>query len=539
MCGIFCSVAAEDAPESCILRSLGVLEALRCRGPDCYGERYVETPSGKTLHMYSTVLSMRDPLVAQPLQGSSGILQFNGEIYDLDSDVLLTPAHAAATTNDTALVLQLFERVGVFSTVQLLRGEYAFVYYDLRDNVLWFSRDCVGRRSLLVNRSSSDAIALCSVPPTDSHLRTAWTEVRAGYIYKVSLASAELLIESIPWTHDVSSVPSYPYGHISREVLSSHPEVQLQQFEYLLTSAVRRRALAVHQARPSRHQSYSVLFSGGIDCTIITYLLAKILSKHAVHVDLLNVAFENPRIGGGYSTPDRILGRRSFEELKQALAVYEHSSCTLQLVEINIPFAEVEAHRDRVAQLMYPSTSVMDFSIALAFYHAARSCGTVTTADGQEAPYVAKSRILFSGLGADELFAGYTRHSTCFERGGYDTLAAELELDFGRLHERNLGRDDRVGSHWSRELRYPYLDEDFIAFALKCPLDEKMYRDSRSGKLESKCLLRKFARKVGLKQVAEEKKRAIQFGARSAKMEVGTGKIKVTSEVGSGIYTIF
>ncbi|KAF5097989.1 hypothetical protein D0Z00_002204 [Geotrichum galactomycetum] len=46
--------------------------------------------------------------------------------------------------------------------------------------------------------------------------------------------------------------------------------------------------------------------------------------------------------------------------------------------------------------------------------------------------------------------------------------------------------------------------------------------------IEGKSILRNIARNLGLSQVAEEKKRAIQFGAKSAKMELGSGKVKGT-----------
>ena len=70
-----------------------------------------------------------------------------------------------------------------------------------------------------------------------------------------------------------------------------------------------------------------VLFSGGLDCTV----LARLASDHLPQdqgVDLINVAFENPRLasrmpsGAGpfeiyEACPDRITGRASFAELQK------------------------------------------------------------------------------------------------------------------------------------------------------------------------------------------------------------------------------
>lgn len=72
----------------------------------------------------------------------------------------------------------------------------------------------------------------------------------------------------------------------------------------------------------------AVLFSGGLDCTVLARLCHEVLDpEHAV--DLLNVGFENPRVvahlqkeNGNLpdfyeACPDRITGRRSFAELQK------------------------------------------------------------------------------------------------------------------------------------------------------------------------------------------------------------------------------
>jgi len=124
-----------------------------------------------------------------------------------------------------------------------------------------------------------------------------------------------------------------------------------------------------------------------------------------------------------------------------------------------------------------------------------------------------------------------------------------MQLDVDRLGERNLGRDDRVIAHWGKEVRFPFLDENVVkwavekgvgeicGFGLVPPEDacgdeggergdeEDDGRDIEDGKL----VLRLLALKLEMRGVAREKKRAIQFGARTAKMQ---GKTKGTAVVG-------
>jgi asparagine synthetase B (glutamine-hydrolysing) len=97
---------------------------------------------------------------------------------------------------------------------------------------------------------------------------------------------------------------------------------------------------------------------------------------------------------------------------------------------------------------MFPHNTKIDLSIALALYFASRGIGYGYTAQAEfdsTAPNVTSvARVLLSGLGADELFGGYSRHATAFKWEGYPGLVDELKLDASRITERNLGRDDRI-----------------------------------------------------------------------------------------------
>ena len=298
-----------------------------------------------------------------------------------------------------------------------------------------------------------------------------------------------------------------------------------------------------HAARPR----LAILFSGGLDCTLLARLVHEILPFDQ-EIDLLNVAFENPRIVQAtmdrsdgkvgsqtpYSLcPDRATGISSHSELKKVCAERKW-----RFVYIDISYQEMKEHRPHIVSLIRPHNTEMDLSIACALYFAARGRGiTFDSANGTTNTYETPARVLLSGLGADEIFAGYQRHATAFLRRGYSGLVNELELDFSRLGKRNLGRDDRVISDWGKEVRYPYLDEGMVSWALSLPVWEKCgfgarlnVEDRSVEELEpEKRILRILAWKKGLPGVAVEKKRAIQFGSRTAKMEIG--KVKGTNVV--------
>jgi asparagine synthetase B (glutamine-hydrolysing) len=156
----------------------------------------------------------------------------------------------------------------------------------------------------------------------------------------------------------------------------------------------------------------------------------------------------------------------------------------------------------------------MDLSIGCALYFAARGQGLASTdatsTPSFSVPYTTPARVLLSGLGADELFGGYQRHATAFSRGGYPGLVQELRLDVGRLGRRNLGRDDRAMSHWGKEVRFPFLDEELVRWAIGTPAWDKCDFGQPGGHVEpGKRVLRLLALELGMAGVATEKKRAV------------------------------
>lgn len=71
------------------------------------------------------------------------------------------------------------------------------------------------------------------------------------------------------------------------------------------------------------HAKIGLLFSGGIDCTILALLADQIIDEH-LPIDLINVSFEkiirnnsNRPIIIDYNTPDRISAKDSLQELKR------------------------------------------------------------------------------------------------------------------------------------------------------------------------------------------------------------------------------
>lgn len=110
------------------------------------------------------------------------------------------------------------------------------------------------------------------------------------------------------------------------------PSVKL--LRQYMTEAMKLRVLGIPEPPTSADTLASVdirvaiLFSGGLDCTVLARLADQLLPG-SQGIDLINVAFQNPRVaaqhkgGGGADDsyekcPDRQTGRKAFAELKTA-----------------------------------------------------------------------------------------------------------------------------------------------------------------------------------------------------------------------------
>ncbi len=219
MCGIF-FCCTRNGPQ---FPSQICLESLCRRGPDNKAtvSRLVtlksalpRSPSSEqekqsiSITFVLTVLSLRgDLIVSQPLQDQqSGFLFcWNGEAWRVGEKTI--------RGNDAEFVfnhfLQCFRNPSyddvlqnIVSLVSSITGPFSFVFYDARHHRVFYGRDALGRRSLVVRNSLPGGLVISSI--CDAADPEHWTEVEADGIYILDLQEA--LIESqreiahIPWS---------------------------------------------------------------------------------------------------------------------------------------------------------------------------------------------------------------------------------------------------------------------------------------------------------------------------------------------------
>lgn len=203
MCGIHVTISTA---KTC--KASSVLETrLRNRGPDHLATitTWLDNTEAVELTFTSSVLGLRgDHTAQQPLVNDTtgSVLCWNGEAWKIYG--------RAITGNDGEQVQALLSTAGrgaspdeCRSVVEVLRaiaGPFAFVYFDKTAKRLYYGRDRLGRRSLLVK--PGDPFVLSSIADHDTHA-SAWSEVEADGIYVLCLHDASTTpLRLIPTKHD-------------------------------------------------------------------------------------------------------------------------------------------------------------------------------------------------------------------------------------------------------------------------------------------------------------------------------------------------
>ena len=447
-----------------------MLLSLKHRGPDISGV-YVDgatsysklddlnIPQGK-FGLGHNLLSIVGSDVVQPLKEENIILACNGEIYNyktLHDELEQTIKYNFKTDSDSEIVLALITRYYdgylpkcIHQVIKHLDGDYAFAAYDGKDLVA--VRDPLGVKPLYYGSNndysgfSSERKALWKVGIDETH------SLPPNYM----LHNQEL----VPLNNQLSWKNRPPKKRFDK----NKDDLKKILKETIIQSVEKRiRGL----------KSVGIPFSGGVDSTI----LAVLCNDLGVRTELYTVGSEDSsdlkfahKVSGDIGLP--IHTRIVNEEV-----VRKYTPLVLNAIE---------------------EWNLMKLGVGMTTYLAA------------EMAHENGIRVMLSGQGADELFAGYHRYLDFYAKKG-EKAQEDLMSDVENLYHVNLERDDKVTMAHSVELRVPYLDLQIINIALNIPMEYKI--NGADDRLR-KCILREVARDLGVPQeIVERPKKAAQYGS--------------------------
>ena len=150
MCGVYGYISLKERVDLQILRRMG--ETLRHRGPDDEGEM-VSNSEEMSIGLGHKRLSIIDLSSAgkQPManEDESIWITFNGEIYNYRGlkKELEGKGHRFKSNSDTEVIVHLYEEMGP-RCLERLKGMFAFALWDNNKKTLFLVRDRIGKKPL-------------------------------------------------------------------------------------------------------------------------------------------------------------------------------------------------------------------------------------------------------------------------------------------------------------------------------------------------------------------------------------------------------
>jgi asparagine synthase (glutamine-hydrolysing) len=337
----------------------------------------------------------------QPMFSNNIVMMCNGEIYNhkkLRQEYKLK----CTSESDCEVILRLYEKLGFEHTVKLLDGVFAIVLVD--GNTAYLARDRIGVRPLYLGWTEEEFLAVSSIP---NPLVTFCNRIvpccpGVSLMYDKNKKELTPLYKDYLWVIEPSDTP-YAALHNA------------------LTNAVKKRLMS---DRPM-----ACLLSGGLDSSIITAILVKLLGP------------ENTRT---YS-----IGMTDSPDLYYAKKVSEYLG-TQHTEVIFTPEEGFAVIPDVIETLA--SYDITTIRASVGMYLLCKYISENT-----------KDKVIFSGEGSDELFCGYLY----FHNAPTPEDAAKESIRLiNDLHLYDVLRADRCVSVHGLELRVPFLDRSVVDLAL-------------------------------------------------------------------------
>ena len=380
MCGIcgFYQYKAHQPVDEQVLQDM--LHVLRHRGPDGSGI-YVD----RDLALGMRRLSIIDLEGGnQPIRNEDGsvLTVFNGEIYNYRHlrELLINRGHKLSTSSDTEVLVHLYEDYGD-DFVQHLRGMFAFAIWDERHRRLLLARDRLGIKPLYFTQTDGQLIfgseikAILQHPSVRSDLDI---EALTNFLSLRYVPAPQTMfrgISSLPpgctLSCDRNGVKTNCYWDL-RFAENKNGQRREQDYAEEL-QALLRESVTLHLVSDV---PFGAFLSGGVDSSTIVALMSQLLEKP---VKTYSVGFQ----GDGESLSE-------------------------------LPYARLLAHKfqtDHHEVLIQP-THLAELAETVAWHLDQPLAEYATLANFMLARLAARDvKMVLTGEGGDELFAGYARYS--------------------------------------------------------------------------------------------------------------------------------
>jgi asparagine synthase (glutamine-hydrolysing) len=341
----------------------------------------------------------------QPFVQEDGVLVCNGEVYNHREIHQSDPP----LKNDCACLIPLIQKYGILAAADMIRGVFALCYYDDKASAFYAARDPIGVRPLFYARRKGGMMVFASEVKSFTPLTKSEVQIfPPGHIYDSRLDKF---------------VCYYPCYWTSAHKFVTRGTGDDNRLVQTLTKAVERRI-----ANTDRDVCF--LLSGGLDSSLMVAIARRLLGPSA-HIKTFSIGTEN--------SPD----------CKAALRVSEYLNTDHTEVRFDTQTG-IDALYDVILCIESYDTTTVRASVPMWLL-----CKHIS----ENTEY----RVVISGEGSDEIFGGYLYFHYA---PTVDEFVAENTRRLQLLHQFDVLRADRCVAGNGLEARVPFLDRDFVEYAM-------------------------------------------------------------------------
>ena len=415
LCGVSFYLTTDKAHEVELRKSLGVISH---RGPDSSGT-YFEKTANFFVGMGHNRLSIVDlsTLGEQPMVSGNSRIIFNGEIYNYKEirQDLIRLGHEFYTNTDTEVILKSYAEYGV-ACFSKFRGMFSFIIFDEAKKRVYLVRDTVGIKPLYVYQDKDSLYASSEIKGLKAFSNVDQTISRqdifeffnTGFLYEQS-TGFEHIKKLLPGHY--LEIDLLNGNTINSEFSASINSDALLGLEKKIANAVEMQQLA--------DVPVGVFYSGGADSTLLAHF--------ARDTDLLFAKYDRDVV----SDLDGKYAAATAEYLEAKLTTVKIEGSSIYANEILDSFYFVA---DNTEELISDYTFWPTYLLSKAAHNSG-------------------FKVMLSGMGGDEAFAGYSRYLVVKYHSLIRLLTPILKLlKFSALVPKSLGKKfDRLLSYIEEE----------------------------------------------------------------------------------------
>lgn len=425
MCGIAGIINAEK--NSAETKVIKMLAQIEHRGNNNYEYRIFDNAA-----LGTNRLAIVDREKAkQPISSKDGryTIIYNGEIYNYKplKEKLINEGYKFLTDSDTETLLAGYIKWGVKILDEIV-GMYGFVIYDNQNKTFFAARDIIGVKPLYYAEGKNREIYFAS-------------EIKELAIF----SEIKTIKELPPGYYLENSLKAKKYFDLKRKRKYSDEEFVVNKLRELFDNAVK--------IRVDTDLPVGVQVSGGVDSTAVLTTAIK------YHNNVTAI------IVGAEGAEDPVYAERFCKENN------------IKYIKQIEPIEKWQEHwNELIEQAIYTGESiepnpVRNMPMNMIASKLAKKHGL---------------RIVLLGEGADELCAGYPEFR---EELDMKVVDEKLRKFIGDLHRTQLQRVDRASMFYTVENRTPFLDRNFVEFALQ--IDPQLFlKKMTDGQVQEKYVLR-------------------------------------------------